>query len=1096
MNYRFLFLCVSLCSPILSQAVPPLKAAAGKKDAMADVRIASDSMTVMYGNSLIERLQEDGTFEALMHASQPNKKQQFRSMAYTGDQVHYRIRASRFGAHLSYLVKQWPADRVFMGFGMYESFAGQAGLEKFKKDLKSYVQLIKFRHPNGNYVLISPIAVEDGHDQYQANRAQRNSDLALYTKAMQEIATSEKIGFVNLFDTSTALYKSNKESLTDDGTQLNSLGNALIAQALASELSGRDKVSAIKADSDGFIGLKKLVQRKAQEVAQCYHPANGISYYGVRARSYEYKPEIPHLLKIANQLDQNIWQQSGKLNSALNFPKLPVLHAQMPSKPPKAGLGIIKTSAEDLKDFTVADGFEVKCFASSEDFPELINPLQIRFDAKGRLWVTCFASYPHPLPGDVANDKILIFEDTDGDGKADKKTVFAEGLMLPDGFVFYKEGIIASVSRKLIYLADTDGDDKADVRTELLRGIDDTDTHHSGYLSRTPQGDVMVSEALFHRGQLETPQGVVHTKDVSIMRFNPENKQLTVERQTQAPNPWKISFDRWGESIQFYGGGQIIDADLHNIWTPMGHLAPTALGMPFRYDKGSTCEIVESSYFPKDWQGGLLTGHLLRTNEINFTPLTLVKGAKKSAGKKTVLIKSKNKIFRPTDITFGLDGALYISDFYYPIIGHAQHSIRDKNRDYANGRIWKITRKGHDLLNVPTIVDQPIAKLITLLEHPHLRVRELVRVELEKQPRAEVIQAIKQLGPRLSKSEPLALEVLWLTQRLGYFQDTSIINALIGSNNIQFQRAAARALRFWAPALGINETKEIIKSLSTSRDERLRIALVSVISHLQRTDKSWTKLLNGIQAEANSPLSLVKKMAGWNNKQGLAPEIPLLSVSPETALKKWSGSNLKNEGVIYLRCDKECEVVIGHRGTPNINIDVNDVPLLVASGSNLTHESQNNVSLKKGINKVRYFFNNKKGKVNIYLADKFGSKPSSVVYLSGNQVAQAKAEFNKVQSLQWKAFARNTFAQNCANCHSIDGNKAVGPPLNGLFGKTQVIVDSKGKESTVKIDEAYLRQSIVDPASMMPKGYQPLMPKMPLNEKEIDNLVRWMKQLK
>ena len=1087
----FNLLLLTLCTAVLFSQ--PAEAKRKKKGGggLPDVQIPSDSMTVLYGNSMIERLQENGTLESLLHTANPNKKQQFRTLAYTGDQVHYRIRTPRFGPHLAYLVKQWKADRVIMAFGMHESAQGQEGLEPFSQQLANYLSLIKQRHPDSSYILLSPIAVEKTVGDKHIDSDARNADLKLYTEAMAQQAKAHGVTFIDLYSPSAALYEKYKSPLTLDGIQLNDFGASVFGKLIAENIAGKQNIKAAHFKKPGFRALRKLVSRKAAEVAQAFHPSNGVSYYGVRARSYEYKPEIPHYLKVANILDQAIWQQAKSLNAAKPTPEIPVLKINVPGKRPRNGLGTIKSAKEDLKDFRLADGFEVNCFASSEDYPELINPLQVRFDAKGRLWVCCFASYPHPLPGATANDKILIFEDTNGDGKADKKTVFAEGLVLPDGFVFYKNGIIAQVSRKIIYLEDTNGDNKADIQTELVRGLDNTDTHHSGYLSRTPQGKLLLAEGVFHRGQLETPQGVYHAKDATIMTFDPETYQVITERQTQAPNPWKISFDRWGESIHFYGGGQIIDCDIYNVWTPTGFTAPAELGMPFRYDKGSTCEIVESAHFPKEWQGGLLTGHLLRSNEINFTPLKLVEGAKKSAGSKKILIASKNKIFRPTDICFGLDGALYISDFYYPIIGHAQHSIRDKNRDYANGRIWRVTRKRTPLLKAPTILGKSPKNLIKLLNHSHFRVRELTRVELEKHPTKDVLAAIESTRSTWSANEEHALEILWLYERLDHFDDSALLSKLLQSDNLNIQRAATRSLRFWADSLG-QAAIDLATPLTIHSDDRLKIALVGVISHLQQQNPNWEPLLAKIQSTTGTPLGIAKDMASWKNKPAAAPEIPVLKLAPESKLKNWTGDS--KDGVIFLRSDKAQEVVISHSNNSLMNIEVNDVPLLISSGSNLTTESQNNATLKQGLNKIRFFCN--KGKVSLNLTDKLGNKPAGVTQVTKDKVAEAQAQFNQDQAQQWRAFAKNTFATTCANCHNIDGNKAVGPPLNGLLGLKQTVIYPDGKKATVTIDEDYLRNAILNPMEHYPEGYQPLMPKLQLNEKEVETMVRWLKELK
>ena len=102
-----------------------------------------------------------------------------------------------------------------------------------------------------------------------------------------------------------------------------------------------------------------------------------------------------------------------------------------------------------MAEFTVAEGYQVNLFASEEDFPELRNPVQIDFDARGRLWVATMPSFPHTVPGLSPPDKIIILEDTDRDGKADKCTTFAENLDALDGIAFHHLGVIVSEQPRL-----------------------------------------------------------------------------------------------------------------------------------------------------------------------------------------------------------------------------------------------------------------------------------------------------------------------------------------------------------------------------------------------------------------------------------------------------------------------------------------------------------------------------------------------------------------------------------------------------------------------------------------------------------------------
>ena len=642
------------------------------------------------------------------------------------------------------------------------------------------------------------------------------------------------------------------------------------------------------------------------------------------------------------------------------------------------------------------------------------------------------------------------------------------------------------------------------MREEVLRGFDNTDTHHSGYLQRSPHGGIILSEALFHRGQFETPHGVLRTKDTSIMSLDMDTKKLTVERQVEAPNPWKVTHNKWGESIHFFGGGQILDSEIYNIAVPMGSSAPINLGMPFRYDKGVSAAFLNSPSFPTNWQGGLVTTHLLTTNEINYTPLKLVNGAYKSAGEKTTLVKSSNKIFRPTDIVFGHDGALYISDFYYPIIGHAQHSIRHKDRDYAHGRVWRITKDDLPLIKPRDLTSKDVVSLIEELKNPFLAIRESVRVELERKPAAEVNKALAAAVKSNSEDDFYALELLWLMERQKNFSDTSLIKRLVSSSNIEVKRSAVRSLRWWSDALG-SELEAITSKLASDPDERVKIGLTTVISHLQIKDNKFSNIGDQIVTKNDTPLSIMKTMLSWKNRPGLASEFPILSIAKEAYIPKsiWKKGSTPMSGYFFLKSEKDTILNLGHENNAFMNITTNDTPLLIAGGGPHSRESQNSFNVKKGINKIEYFISNNKtyrkhvkDEFKLYIADKIGSKPSYISYPNDQKLfTQWEEEFNEKQAANWKDFALTTFKQNCANCHQIDSN-AVGPALTGLLGKKQIVISKDGTKKETIIDEAYIRRAIVNPLAEYPDGFQPVMVKMPLNQKEVDVLVRWIKELK
>src|SRR5207302_468708 len=287
------------------------------------------------------------------------------------------------------------------------------------------------------------------------------------------------------------------------------------------------------------------------------------------------------------------------------------------------------------------------------EFPELAKPVQMAFDARGRLWVAAWPSYPHWKPGEEMNDKLLILEDTDGDGKADKCTVFADKLHCPTGFEFYNGGILVAQAPDLVFLKDTDGDDKADVRQRVLSGLDSADTHHTANsFVLDPGGALYFQEGTFHHTQVETPWGPpARCANAGVFRYEPRTQKFDVYVAFNFANPHGHVFDRWGQDIVVDGTG----ANPYHAALFSGHLPyPMRHGRPPQVYQQNTrpcpgMEILSSRHFPPDMQGNLLVG-----NVIGFQGILRLKvndkGSSFAGTHLEPILSSPDPNFRPSDL--------------------------------------------------------------------------------------------------------------------------------------------------------------------------------------------------------------------------------------------------------------------------------------------------------------------------------------------------------------------------------------------------------------------------------------------------------------
>jgi len=789
------------------------------------------------GAGLASRMMKYSHFETELQVRYPDKKLTIRNIADEGNTPAFRPHPGRKDQFAfpggEDLYKQYnygksggarghfetpdewltrlKTDTVIAFFGFNSSFRGESGLDLYKKELSMFIDHTLAQNYNGKgapqLAIVSPTAVQNLSETHHTPVGEtQNKNLALYTKAMKEICAEKKVLFIDLFSPSKAVFDSTKEPMTIDGALLNSKAYEWLATRLSDDLYGKTKANAEH---------KKLVHAAVTEKNWVWHNLykipNGVHVYGRRYKPYgpgNYPFELKKLEEMAEIRDWAIWRstkgQTSNLKTAdAKTSKLPEVKTNYKPSNKKNGTTDYLSGQETIEKLKLPEGYKIELFADEIRFPDLANPVQMSFDNKGRLWVACMPSYPHWKPGDPRpQDKLLIFEDTNNDGKADKQTVFYDKLHLSIGFEIATEGVYVSQADSLILLRDTDGDDKADSKEYLLSGFDDHDTHHAiSAFTTDPSGAIYMGEGVFLHSNVETVYGPKRGTNGGFYRYNPKRRHLERSAQLKIPNPWGTTFDKWGQNFFLHTSSTRLNWMMPGTAQPRyGHdmNASKDLVESEKVRPTSGIEIISSRHFPDEVQGDFLY-----CNNIGFLGIKQHKVEEDETGYKLSYrqdqLVSEEGNFRPVDLEFAPDGSLYVIDWSNTLIGHMQHSARDPNRDHVHGRVYRITYPSRDLVKPTKIAGASIDELLENLKVYEDRTRYRTRRELRGRDTNEVLAKIKTWTAGLDKShanyEHQLLEALWVTW--GHDKiDQDLLNQLLQSGDHKVRSAAVRAVRY------------------------------------------------------------------------------------------------------------------------------------------------------------------------------------------------------------------------------------------------------------------------------------------------------------
>jgi glucose/arabinose dehydrogenase/azurin len=825
------------------------------------LQLSAGDHVALIGGALPDRMQHSGHFEALVHAQFPQHKLVFRNLAASGDEVVLRHRSENFGSPDDWLTRA-RADHILAFFGFNESFRGPEGVAAFKADLARFVAETKTKSYSGKgspkLVLISPAGAERHKDPNFPDPGPVNANLRVYTAAMAEVAKEAGVLFVDLFQPSLELYaeasKAGK-SLTINGHLLSDEGDRRLAPILFHGVFG---MNAPVGDHEK---LRAAINEKNHQWHQRYRTVDGYNVYGGRS-ALAYQPgkgafisdrsaKEPYLsnykvmqeemtqrdVLTANR-DVRVWAVAAGGDAAVDDSNLPPVTRVVSNKPgPNPDETHVFLSGEEaISKMKVHSGMKVNLFADEKQFPDLVSPVQMAWDTKGRLWVAAWLNYPERTPTSKVGDKLLVFEDTNGDGRADKSTTFLEDLNCPTGFQFYKDGVLVVQAPDVWFVRDTDGDGRADTKERVLMGLDSADSHHTANaICLDPGGSIYLSDGVFHRTQIETMAGPVRNNDAAIFRFDPRTSSFETYIPYGFANPHGRVFDRWGNDL-------VTDATGNNTYFGpafSGRLDYPAKhpGMNQFWDRPSRpCPgtgMLSSSHFPEEFQG-----NFLNLNVIGFLGCFRVKVTDEGSGLKGEtlehLIQSSDPNFRPAAISVGPDGALYFVDWHKPLIGHMQHHIRDPNRDKEHGRIYRITYEGRPLLTPKPIHGQPVAALVELLKEPEDNVRERAKIELGKHDSAEVTSAVKKWAAALDKTsanyEHQMMEALWVHQWHNVL-DLELLKRMLSSPEPRARAAAGRVLCYWRDR--VPDAIALFKTMAQDSHPRVRLEAVRGASYFR-----------------------------------------------------------------------------------------------------------------------------------------------------------------------------------------------------------------------------------------------------------------------